>query len=52
MATKSKNTAIKPLGDRVVVRQLTEDEMGTKSPTLTIFLKPPTCIRWIWNSMQ
>ena len=33
MATKSKNTAIKPLGDRVVVRPLTQEEMGTKSPS-------------------
>ncbi|MDB9944406.1 co-chaperone GroES [bacterium] len=27
----TKNVAIKPLGDRVVVRRLTEEEMGTKS---------------------
>jgi len=27
----SKTPAIKPLGDRVVVRSLTEEEMGTKS---------------------
>jgi chaperonin GroES len=29
--TESMGTTIKPLGDRVVVRRLTEEEMGTKS---------------------
>ena len=30
-SNSSKNQAIKPLADRVVVRRLTEEEMGTKS---------------------
>jgi chaperonin GroES len=32
MATESKKS-IKPINDRVVVRPLTEEEMGTKSPS-------------------
>ncbi len=30
-STNEGSSTIKPLGDRVVVRQLTDDEMGTKS---------------------
>lgn len=31
MSSKDSSTTIKPLADRVVVRQLTEEEAGTKS---------------------
>ncbi len=31
-APKTSSVGIRPLGDRVVIRMLTEDEMGTKSP--------------------
>ena len=33
MADSSKTSSIKPLGDRVIVRPLTEEEMGTTSPS-------------------